>query len=57
MLEEGPYFEKLPRTSKKLVSVLATSVPMTNGGEDVARVLCIHYPVRFQENQKQEGQE
>ena len=40
-----------------LVSV--TSVPVTDGGEEVVleRVPCIHYPVRFQEDSKQEGQQ
>ena len=34
------------------MSVLATSVPVTNRGEEViVRVPCIHYPVRFQEEQ------
>ena len=30
---------------------MATSVPVTDGGEEVVRVPCIHYPVRFQEEQ------
>ena len=34
------------------MSVSATSVPMTGSDEeDVVRVPCIHYPVRFQEEQ------
>ena len=34
------------------MSVLATSVPVTDGGEEVVvRVPCIYYPVRFQEEQ------
>ena len=34
------------------MSVLATSVLVTNRGEEVVvKVLCIHYPVRFQEEQ------
>ena len=35
------------------MSVSATSVPVTDGGEEVVlvRVPCIHYPVRFQEEQ------
>ena len=39
--------------------VLATSVPVTDSGEEVVlkKVPCIHYPVRFQEDSKQEGQE
>ena len=33
-------------------------MPETDGGEEVViRVLCIHYPVQFQEGQRQEGQE
>ena len=36
------------------MSVLATSVPVTDGGEEIViRVLCIHYPVQFQEDQEQ----
>ena len=31
--------------------VLATSVPVTGGDEEVVRVLCIYYPVRFSEEQ------
>ena len=44
------------RTPKKLASVLATSVPVTetSGKEVVVRVPCIHYPVRFQEGQQQQ---
>ena len=34
--------------------VLATSVSVTDGGKEVVRVPCIHYPVRFQEDQGQE---
>ena len=34
------------------MSVLATSVPVTGSDEEVViRVLCIYYPVRFQEEQ------
>ena len=47
------YCEKLPGTSKKLVLVSATSIPVTDSGEKVVRVLCIHYSVGFQENQEQ----
>ena len=36
------------------MSVSATFVPVTDGGKEVVRVLCIHYPVRFQEDQGQE---
>ena len=45
-------YQTSPQTSKKLVSVLATSVPVTNRSEKVIiRVFCIHYPVQFQEEQ------
>ena len=33
--------------SKKLVFVLATSVQVTDGGEEVVRVLYIYYLVQF----------
>ena len=34
------------------MSVSATSLPVTNGSEKVViRVLCIYYPVQFQEEQ------
>ena len=33
------------------MSVSATSVPVTDGGEKVVKVLCIHYPIQFQEEQ------
>ena len=33
------------------MSVSATSVPVTDGGEEVVRVPCIQYPVQFQEEQ------
>ena len=49
--QKGLYCEKLPGTSKKLVSVLATSVPITDCGEKVVKVPCIYYLVRFQEGQ------
>ena len=32
-------------------------MPVTDSGEEIARVLCIYYPVQFQENQGQKGQE
>ena len=52
IVKKGPFCQELPRTSKKLVSVLATSVPVTGSDEEVnVRVLCIHYPVQFQEEQ------
>ena len=57
LLEEGPFFEELPGTSKKQVLVLATSVPVTDGGEEVAKMPCIYYLVRFQKNQRQKCHE
>ena len=60
MLELQPervLFECLPRTFKKLVSVLATSssVTETNKEDDVAlqRVLYIHYPIWFKKKEVQ----
>ena len=42
----------MPRTSKKLALVSTTSMPVTDSDEEVVvRVPCIHYPVRFQEEQ------
>ena len=42
------------QTSKKLVSISATSVPVIDDSEKVVvRVPCIHYLVRFQEDQEQ----
>ena len=36
------------------MSVSATAVLVIDGGEEVVvRILCIHYPVRFQEDQEQ----
>ena len=38
--------QQLYQASKKLESVLATSVPVIDGGKEVVvRVLCIHYLV------------
>ena len=51
--EEGPFFEELPRTSKKLVLVLTTSVSVIDGSKEVVKVPCIYYPIRFQEGQEQ----
>ena len=41
------------------MSVSAISVPVTDGGKEVVleRVPCIHYPVRFQKDNEQEGQQ
>ena len=55
--EKGPFFKKLPRTSKKLVLVLALSMPVTDSSEEVIRIPCIYYPIQFQEGQGQESQE
>ena len=57
LLEEGQFFEELPRISKKLVLVLAIFVPVTDGGEKIVKVSCIHNLVWFQESQRQKGQE
>ena len=35
------------------MSILATSVPVTDSGEEIVRVPFIHYPVWFQEDQEQ----
>ena len=44
----------MSRTFKKLVSASATSIPITDGGEEVViRVPCIYYPVWFQGDQEQ----
>ena len=45
------------RNLQRLVSVSATSESVTDGGEKVIKVPYIHYPVWFQEDQGQEGQE
>ena len=36
------------------MSVLATSVPVTDGGEEVTRLPCIYYMAWFQDDQGQE---
>ena len=46
------FFEKLPRSSKKLVLVLATPMPVTDGNEEIIKVSCIYYQVRFLESQR-----
>ena len=49
-----PFFKELPRNSKKLVLVLATSVPMIdNSKEVIVKIPCIYYLVQFKEEQKQ----
>ena len=49
--EKGPYYKKLPGTSKKLVLVSATFVPVIDGAEEVVKVPCIHYLLQFQKEQ------
>ena len=53
---EGPLFERLPRTFKKLVLVSATSAPMTRAGkkdeEILERILYIHYLLRFHKDKE-----
>ena len=48
----------MPGTFKKLVSVLATSTPITKASKEdemvLKRVSCIHYPLRFYNNKKNE---
>ena len=56
LLKKRPFFEKLPETSKKLVSVSATSVSIIdNSGKDVVlkMVPYIYYSVWFQKGQEQ----
>ena len=44
----------MSQTSKKLASVLATSVPVTDtSGKEVVKMPCIYYSVWFRENQEQ----
>ena len=50
-LKKGHFAQKLLKTSKRLVLVLTTSVPVTNGSEEVVQVPCIYYSVQFQEHQ------
>ena len=48
----------MSQTSKKLASVSATSVPVIDiNGKEIVRVSCIHYLIRFQEDQEQKSQE
>ena len=51
--EKVPFFKKLIKTSKKLVSILATSVLLTDSGEKVVRVPYIYYLIWFQKDQEQ----
>ena len=39
LLEERPFFEKLSGTSKKLVLVLATFVPVIDSSKEVVKML------------------
>ena len=55
--KEEPFFEELPKTSKKLVSVSATSVLVTDDGEKFIKVSYIYYLIQFQEGQRQESPE
>ena len=50
--KKEPFFEELPNTSTKLVLILATSVPLTDCGKEVVRMLCIHYQILFQVEDK-----
>ena len=54
MLKFGPLCHQLSETFKKLMSVLATSVPVTEASKDeevaLARVPYIHYPLRFRKD-------
>ena len=43
--EKRPFFEELLGISKKSVLVLATSVPVTDSGEEIVRISCIYYPI------------
>ena len=45
------FYQELPDNSKKLVSVLAASVPVTDSNKKVVKVLCIYYLVQFQKEQ------
>ena len=48
----------MSQTSIKLALVSATSVSMTDtSGKEGVKVPCIHYPIQFQEDEGQGGQE
>ena len=47
------FFKKLPKSSKKLVSFLVISMPMTDTNEKIVRVPHIHYLSKFQMDQDQ----
>ena len=55
---EGLWFERLPKTFKKLVLVLATFAPMTGASKEdkevLERVLCIYYPLCFRKDKENE---
>lgn len=51
--QKRPYFEELPKNSKKLVSILATFMLVIDSTEKVVRVPWINYPIYFQEIQEQ----
>ena len=50
------YFTNTCIKPKKLVLVLATSVPVISSGDEVVRVLYIYYLVQFQIDQRQKSQ-
>ena len=48
IVKKKPFFEKLPRTFKKLVSVLVTSVLVIDNSDEkvvLKKILYIYYPV------------
>lgn len=55
---EGLLFKRLPKTFKKLVSVSATSAPITGASKEDEVVLegvpCVYYPLRFRKDKENE---
>ena len=52
--QEETLFKRLSKAAKILVSVLATSTPVTGAREEaLERIPCIHYPVQFKKNKNQ----
>ena len=45
--ENRPFFEKLPKTPKKLVLILANCVSVIDVSKKVGKILCIHYLIWF----------
>ena len=43
LLKKGPFFKKLPKTSNKRVFVIEASMPVTDGSEEVVKILYIYY--------------